>query len=154
MVQSMLLTHSIAAAQTAPEDFAIRFEWGVCFTDVVDTFDNVVERFVRRDLHVSSAPSLVSQQVKDAIYKAIIEARFFEYPSEFRVKGHIAFAPAPHYRLVVRNAGRSHSVFWHDSSGPSTDEADRLRLMFTTIEQVLSGLPELNRLPIPNIGCA
>jgi len=108
----------------------------------------------------------------DAVFREITTARFFDYPSDFRTtsagnciatpdtrggstacSGASGFAPANHYRLEVRNAGVTHAVSWRDSIAPSTEEANRLRTLLTTIVDMVGGLPQVQRLPVAQVGC-
>ena len=147
------LTAGISGAQTRPPDFAIRFAFGTCTTDVLDTFTNVFVRDLgTRDSAITVPVTLTGNQLQ-SIYEAIAAARFFEYPSTYRVLGPSAQAPSEHYKLDVSSAGVSHSVSWHDAIRPSTLEADRLRMLFTTIKAVIADLPEVKSLPRPRIGC-
>jgi hypothetical protein len=147
------LSATVCEGQTRPADFAIRFEFGRCTTDVLDTSAGV---FVR-DMGIRDAPlsALVTlpEIVMQEIYEAIIVARFFEYPSTYRVTGNIAQAPSEHYKLQVTGAGVSHTVSWHDAIRPSTPEADRLRRLFESIKRVTSDLPQIKALALPRIAC-
>jgi hypothetical protein len=71
------------ARTQVPADFAVRFEFGICTTDVLDTFNGVFVRGMGgRDPDVSVSLALPSD-VLEAIHEAVVNARFFEYPSEF-----------------------------------------------------------------------
>lgn len=144
---------SSTLAQNPPDDFAVRFEFGVCTTDVLDTFKGVFVRDMRPQPAMSTELSL-RPDVLAAIYHAVVEARFFEYPEEFNPGGGIGVAPAEHYRLLVRNGSVSHQVHWVDSARASTEEATRMRALVRRITQYVFGLPEVAKLPRAPIGCA
>ena len=145
---------NIGQAAEPANDFAFRFEYGRCTTDVLDTFQGVF----MSDSGVRGAnlsiPLTIPPDSLRAVYQAITAAQFFQYPSDFRVKGNTRFGPSNHYRLEVRNAGLEHVVSWRDNSAPSTDEANRLRDMFSTITRVIRSLPQAQSLPVANVGCA
>jgi hypothetical protein len=143
----------LSAQTLVPVDFAVRFEFGVCTTDVLDTFKNVFLRDMGWTNPAVSAPLVLPPDVRQAIYEEVVKARFFEYPTRFSFAGDMWVMPADHYRLEVRSAGVSHTVVWLDDVGPRTEEADRLRALFTTIRQLLDGLPEVKRLPTPRLHC-
>ena len=151
----LLFTLSVPAGGQAPgnssRDFGFRFEYGLCPSEVLDTFKAIFTREMKPapDLYV---PLTLEAESLTEIRRAIAEARFFEYPSEFR-PGVPNFAPGYHYRLTVQDAGRRHSVFWHDSARPSTPEADRLRRLFTGMRQTISAHPKVQQLPRANAAC-
>jgi hypothetical protein len=151
----LVFTLSVPAAGQAPgnpsRDFGFRFEYGLCASEVLDTFKRTFTREMKPapDLHV---PLTLEAESLTEVRRAIADARFFEYPSEFR-PGVPNFAPGYHYRLTVQEAGRRHSVFWHDNARPSTPEADRLRRLFTVMMQVISMHPKVQRLPRANAAC-
>lgn len=70
------------------------------------------------------------------------------------MQGHIAFAPAMHYKLETRIRGVAHVVSWRDGIKPSTAEADRLRSLFTKIISLIASHPDVKRLPQARVGCA
>ena len=133
-------------AQAPPPDFALRFEFGTCTTDVLDTFKNVFVRNMDPKPSISVSVSLSPDTMK-TIYHAIVDSRFFEYPEEFTPRTDIWVAPAEGYRLFVRSGGLSHQVHWRDNARASNDEAVRLRTLFRRIRQLAFELPEVARLP-------
>jgi hypothetical protein len=151
----LMFTLSVPAAGQAPEnpsrDFGFRFEYGLCTSEVLDTFKGVFTREMKPAPDLSVPLTLEAESLTE-IRRAIAEARFFEYPSEFR-PGVPNFAPGYRYRLTVQEAGRRHSVFWHDNAKPSTSEADRLRRLFTVMRQMISAHPKVQQLPRANAAC-
>jgi hypothetical protein len=173
-MKSILLTAALlilGQASKPADDFAFRLEYGLCTTDVLDTFQGV---FVRDSgVRAISIPLKLPQESLDAVFQAIMTARFFDYPSDFRTKarsncivtpntsggatvecsGISGFGPANHYRLEVRNAGAMHVVSWRDGIAPSTDEANQLRTMLATIIDMVRRLPQVQRLPVAQVAC-
>ena len=137
---------SRAQTRAEPPDFAFRFESGVCTTDVMDTFETIFTHDVNSDQSpVTSVSLLLPAASMQGIYEAVIDAGFFEYPSDFHVDSGSLVVPSNHYRLEVRSAGVRHTVFWRDDSGRSTAQADRLRSLFKTIESVIRERPEVQQ---------
>jgi hypothetical protein len=159
---------------TRPSDFAFRLEYGVCTTDVLDTFQGTFVRDLSAMVPAVSIPLALPEESLDEAYRAIVAAGFFKYPPDFRTSpktactrtpiadgvgavscfGITGFAPAHHYRLTVREAGVTHTVSWHDNTAPSTEEADRLRHMLNVIVEMIRALPQVRRLPLAQVGCA
>ena len=158
----------------APDDFAFRLEYGLCTTDVLDTFQGRFVRDMGSTVAPASIPLLLPQPSRETVYQAIVAAQFFDYPSDFRTTpprnctakenasggsivecagGVTVFAPAHHYKLTVRNAGATHTVSWQDSIRLPNEQADRLRQMLQTIIETIRALPEVQRLPRAQVGC-
>jgi hypothetical protein len=154
LVAQAVLPGTLRAQASAPADFAIRFAFGVCTRDVLDTFTGVFVRDMGSGEAAVPVPVTLPSDVLHAIYQAVVETKFFDYPPEFSVRGNSVFAPADHYRLEVRSAGITHTVSWRDGIRPSTPEADRLRDLFTMIRRLVSDRPEVKRLPVARVGCA
>jgi hypothetical protein len=163
---------SLGRARTPVDDFAFRLEYGVCTNDVLDTFERVYVRDLTAMVPPLSIPLTLPQRSSDLVFGAVVAAHFFDYPTDFRTIpnnpctvtrnangatsvscGSSAFAPAEHYRLTVRAAGVTHTVSWHDAIRPSSDEADRLRTLLNTITEMIRALPEVQRLPLAQVGC-
>jgi hypothetical protein len=172
----MLLTAAfltLGQAATPAADFSLRLEYGVCTTDVLDTFQSVFVRDLGGRVPALSIPLMVPQRSLDVAFQAIVAAQFFDYPTDFRTtptsnctvtpnasggsavscSGISGFAPADHYRLTVRNAGVTHTASWQDSIAPSTEQANRLRTMLHTIIEMIRGLPEVQGLPLAQVAC-
>jgi hypothetical protein len=154
------------------DDFAFRLEYGSCTTDVLDTFQRAFVRDLGSRVPGVSIPLMLPQESLDVAYQSITSAHFFDYPSDFQTRpatncsvtltasgstiscpGISGFAPANHYRLEVRDAGARHVVSWRDGIAPSTEEANRLRTMFATIIDIIRRLPQVQRLPVAQVGC-
>jgi len=142
------------AAQALPPDFGVRFEYGLCTRDVLDTFKGVFIRDMGSQEPAVSIPLKLSDESIRAFHAAILAAKFADYPEVFRISGNMAFAPAKSYKLEARIGGTSHTVAWTDNIGPSTPEADRLRDLFSTMISIVQDHPEVKRLPRAKVSCA
>ena len=154
---------------TAPDDFAFRLEYGVCTTDVLDTFQGTFVRDLGGPVAPLSIPLMLPQHTRELAFQAVVVAHFLDYPSDFVIKptsncavtssggscgGSISvFAPAYHYKLTVQSAGVTHTVSWQDNTRPSTEEADRLRNLLLSIIEMIRALPDVQRLPRAQVGC-
>ena len=140
-------------------DFGFRFEVGDCLTERLDTFDGVFTKNLGGEpaRTVTAQISLTDAQMT-AIYRAIENIRFFDYPSTcvgvpIGVQDVKTTIPSNTYRLEVRNAGVVHSVSWRDAYKPTTVEADRLRDLFSMVLGFVHEHPEFKRLPRLTVGC-
>jgi hypothetical protein len=136
-----------------PADFGFRLEFGACTKDVVDSFEGLYVRDLDGGGKTISARVSLAADSREAVYRAVEAARFFEYPTEYRVEGTGRFRPAASYRLEVLNAGRRHTVAWADDRQPSTGQEDRLREMFRTIVREVLRNPGVSKLPKAEVIC-
>src|SRR5580704_4173814 len=124
-------TGNINAAQAS--DFGFRFEFGICFTERLDTFSGV---FTETFYGVPARPTVTAQMsLTDAqmrtIHRAIDKIGFADYPSTYSgvpsgLQTVGLHSPYASYRLEVRNDGAVHTVSWAERFTPTTAEADRL----------------------------
>ena len=141
------------------DDFGFRFEVGNCSTERLDTFNGVFTKNLGGDpVRTVTAQVFLTDPQMRAIYRSIENIHFFDYPSTFvgvpdGLQKTGAFAPAPTYRLEVRNEGAVHTVSWKDAYKPTTAEADRLRGLFSMVLGFIHEHPEFERLPPPAAGC-
>lgn len=140
-------------------NFAIRFEYGSCDTNILDTFngtytrDMIVEPDVTIILHLSDSQ-------KADIYQKMVEINFFDYPEAFSIPtpqngilGRVT--PATQYRITVRNGDLAKSLSWLDEIiEPKMPEADKLRELFQLIIKIIEGQPDFKKLPERKAGCA
>ena len=140
-------------------DFGFRFSAQRCVTESIDTFTGVFTKELGGE---PSRTATVQLSLSDAqmgtIYQTIEKIRFFDYPSPFYgvpkgISTITEFGPASTYRLEVRNDGVVHTVSWNDAFRPTTDEADRLRALFSMITEFIHRDPGFQRLPRENGGC-
>jgi|SRR5688572_1576230 len=140
-------------------NFSFRFEFGcAAVPDVYDSFTrlfvrtwvNFPERKEQRVLVVLSAPQM------DHIHRAIHDINFFDYPPQFvgvqQVEQTIVTIPHLSYLMEVRESGAAHRVRWTDSTKPTTEQADRLRALFSSLMGFLRGHSEVKKLP-PQYPC-
>jgi hypothetical protein len=139
---------------TEADDFAVRFAYGLCTTDVLDTLKGTFVRDMGSPAPALSVPLVLPAESLRRIYADVLTARFSDYPELFRVQGHIGFAPTMHYKLETRVGGAAHAVTWVDGIKPSTPEADRLRDLFTKLISLITAHPDVKRLPQAKVGCA
>jgi hypothetical protein len=151
--------HATPLAAERAADFGFRFQVGDCLTETFDTFTGVFTKDLGGEPARSApVPLSLPEAQMGTIYQTIEKIRFFDYPSQFVgvSKGLHASeesGPARTYRLEVRNAGVVHAVSWNDASKPTTDEADRLRDLFSMMLGFIHEHPEFKRLPRPVASC-
>jgi hypothetical protein len=85
----------IAPGLSKPSDFGMRFEFGLCTTDVLDTLQGVFMRDMGSRAPLVSRAVNVPAEALAAAWRAISEAQFFDYQSNFRVRR----------RLLSRSSG-------------------------------------------------
>src|SRR5262245_52450383 len=99
----------VSAAQAA--DFGFRFEVGDCLTERLDTFNGAFTKNLGGfPARTATAQISLTDAQMTAIYRAIENIRFFDYPSTFvgvpaGVQEITTTIPHPTYRLEVRNGG-------------------------------------------------
>jgi hypothetical protein len=83
----------------------------------------------------------------------VTDARFFEYPNDFRPPENGMEEPSFSYDITVRAGGVTHSVRWGDCCFAKTEEANRLRTMLESIMMLISEWPEVKALPEMGLIC-
>lgn len=68
------------ASRNPSSDFGFRFEYGLCTSEVIDTFKGIFTREMKPAPDVPVPLTLEAQSLTE-IHRAIADARFFEYPS-------------------------------------------------------------------------
>lgn len=140
-------------------NFAFRFEYIICDTNILDTFNDTYTRGMIVEPDITIPLSLTESQIAD-IYKKMIEINFFDYPEVFTIpipKNGIVgrVTPATQYHITVRNGDLTKSLSWLDEIiDPKMPEADRLRELFQLIFKIIEEHPEYQKLPEPKAGCA
>jgi hypothetical protein len=138
-----------------PPDFAFRFEFGMCTTNVMDTFEHTFTHDAKSEQYpATSVPLVLPAASVQAIYEALVASRFFEDPSEFDFDAPSVVIPSNHYRLDVRSGGVRHVVSWTDGGVNSTPQAARLRALVTKMEAVIHERPEFRRFVGILVACA
>ena len=137
------------------QNFAFRFEFGACYTDILDTFNGTFTKDLIFDPAIT-IPFQLSNEQMISVYQEMIEIDFFDYPDVFSIPNRTAFqTPAERYHIVVRNGNISKTLDWTDEViEPVTSEADNLRNLFQIIMEMISASPEYKKLPEPKGGCA
>jgi hypothetical protein len=152
---------AMAEPQLLPAgDFGFRFEVGDCLTEIFDSFSGLFTKNLGGDpaRSVTAQFTLTDSQMR-TIYQTIEQIRFFELASPFTgvqagLNEVITISPSRRYRLEVRNGGVVHTVVWTDGTKPTTEQADRLRALFSMIIGFIHDHPDFKRLPPPLGGCA
>jgi hypothetical protein len=158
LVQIALVTLAGAPSvrTPAPGDFAIKLEFGLCSTDIIDTFDGIYIRDLGHE-QKARAQMFASREETEQIYAAVSGAQFFDFPADFKPREDSLTEPTPHYRLTVRAGGRTHTVSWTDwgwgSPRASAPEAQRLRELLEHIIKTYSDLPAVKNLPHSEMIC-
>lgn len=140
-------------------NFAVRFEYGSCTTDILDTFNDTYTRdmIVEPDVTI---PLSVSDSEMATIYQKMVEIGLFNYPEVFAIptpkRGIVGIVtPATQYRITVRNGDLTKSLSWLDEIiDPKMPEADKLRELFQLIIKIIEEQPDFKKLPERKAGCA
>jgi hypothetical protein len=146
-------------AEAQSGDFGFRFEFGSCLVERLDTFNGTFTQGVPGPSpRIATAKMALTDAQMSAVYRAIENIRFFDYPAIFvgirpGLVETVHISPGYQFRFEVRNAGVVHSVSWDDSNRPTTVEADRLRDFFSMVRDLIYGHSEFKRLPPANMGC-
>jgi hypothetical protein len=147
-----------ATAQPAA-NFGFTFEYGICYQEILDTFEQTFRRDVGSDPSIT-VPVTLSDDQKRAAYGKLVEINFLSYPPQFNVptpaSGLISqVMPEYRYYLTVRNADITHRVAWENNTGDTTyPKARRLGELFALIIGIVKAQPAVQNLPAPQIGCA
>jgi hypothetical protein len=147
-----------AATAQIPADFAFVFEYGMCGTDILDTFENTYTKdmLVEPSVEIPLALTIAEMQ---AIYKKMAEIDFYSYPSDFQIAAPndqivVRVTPAMKYRFTVRNGGQFKVVQWTDDIVASADpEAENLRELARFIAQIVQSHVEVQKLSTPSAVC-
>jgi hypothetical protein len=148
-----------APSQTAiPKDFAIHFEFGLCWRDVVDTR---TDRYVR-DLVVDDAKRTVALGLSNAqrrqLFKWVAESRFFELPSALHsseeTNGTITERiPSESFLISIQQSGVQHQVTFDDTGDANSGAVLRVKTLVQRLSRFFTQLPQVRRLPKPAVGC-
>jgi hypothetical protein len=142
----------ISESAAPPPGFALRFEYGPCVTDVLDTFEHTYTQD-RGSEPALTIPLVVPNPQLYAIYAQVVEIDFFSYPAQFVVQSQPSIAEYQ-YVLTVRDGGRTHTVTWHDASlAPTTGKAEQLRQLFALINETIQAQPDVQQVPPRLFGC-
>jgi len=135
-------------------NFAFRFEFGSCNTDILDTFEGTFtqDRIVEPSMTV---PLELSESQRAAIHQKMMEIDFFDYPDEFVISNPVGIqTPANEYRILVRDGTLTKSLHWVDDYfNPANRKSVNLDELFTMIMEVVWEHPEYKKLPDLKAGC-
>ena len=135
-----------------PPGFALRFEYGACVTDVLDTFEHTYTQDRGSEPPLTIPLVLPKHQLYE-IYAKVVEIDFFSYPAQFVVQSRESIA-VYQYVLTVREGERTHMVTWHDASlSPATGKVEQLRQLFALISDTIKAQPEMQQAPPRLYGC-
>jgi hypothetical protein len=148
----VLMSGSLGSQSTVPGDFALRLEFGICTTDVIDTFKGTYVRDLGTGRKVSTHVT-VSKALNAELHDLVTQAAFFDYPLVFRPHGNGGHEPYDFYRLKVRDAGVTQSVTWDDVMDSTLPEAERFRDLVRHVIRVFREMPAVKALPQQRIGC-
>ena len=149
VVAGSMLNPRVVAAQAG--DFNFRFEDRHCSMERLDTFSGDFTRDRGGPASIDKVALALTGAQMSAIYRAIENIRFFDYPAAFvgvpaDGKERTTITPSSTYRFEVRNAGKVHAISWTDSDTPTTVEADRLRDLFSMIRGFIHDHPAFKSL--------
>jgi len=133
------------------DDFAFRFEAKGCHYETIDTFRGTYSRYV-----VEPFPLTLSGEEKAVIFQAITASGFFELSTTVNPPllsdGSIDWSDI--YEIEVRNASGRHTISWRVSAEwSSADEGRRIVQLVRTIQKVIGGHPDVQRLGPTGDGC-
>ena len=149
-----------APSQAAiPKDFAIHFEFGLCWRDVVDTQN---DQYVR-DLVIDDATRTVRLELSDSqrrqLFQWVAESRFFELPEELDAStekdGLITERfPSEQFVITIQRSGVRRQVKFDDNGDSKSDAVVRVRTLAQRLTRLFTQLPQVKKLPKPPVGCA
>lgn len=140
-----------------PTDFAVRFVFGTCTMETLDTFEHTFARQITRDDERVIPLTLTNAQMA-ALYDRMMAIDLWSYPETFVIRSetgnYVVRDPSPKYRITVRAGGETKMVYWYDEIiEPTTPEADRLRSFFRQIIDMVHDHPDVRALPQPTLLC-
>jgi len=142
-----------------PDDFAIHFEFGLCWRDIVDTRS---DRYIRDLATAPGATRTVPLRLSDAQRRQLVawvaESRFFELPveldsSEAKNGTILERIPSESFVIDIRRSGVRHQVKFDDTGDSTSDAVLRVRTLVQRLKQFFTELPQVKRLPEPAVGC-
>lgn len=153
VVSACLLPLALGAqAPSVPEDFAIRFEGGLCSGDTIDTFKGTYTRHIDVE-RAATATIRLSPDQRQRLFELVTVVGFFVYPESFNPRTPWVRIPAPLYVITVRVSGVEHTVRWNDMDSP-LPEAERLRQFIRGVYTFFEAFPDVRSLPKQEAGCA
>jgi hypothetical protein len=140
-----------------PADFAVRFVFGTCTMETLDTFERTFTRQLTYE-EERTIPLTLTEAQMAAIYERMVAIDLWSYPEAYAIRSatgnYVVRDPSPTYRITVRAGGEIKGVYWHDEVvQPTTPEADRLRGLIRYMIDMVYDYPEVRALPTPTILC-
>jgi hypothetical protein len=144
---------------TVPADFAIHFEFGLCWRDVVDTQKDQYVRDLVIDDATRTVPLGLSDSQRRQLVQWVDESRFFELPEELdastRKDGLITERfPSEKFVITVQRSGARRQVKFDDNGDSKSDAVVRVRTLAERLTRFFTQLPQVKQLPKPPVGCA
>jgi hypothetical protein len=155
--EAKLLRRCHDPRERTPKNFAVRLEFGVCTTDVIDT---AARRYTRDTGQgkKSATVALSAQELLD-LANEVADTAFFEWPRRIESRhanpdGTITQVfPSARYRLEVRGDGRRHLVEFEDHQNWNGEPENSMRRLVNSIIHLYRQRPEVKRLPDIAVGC-
>jgi hypothetical protein len=140
-----------------PANFALRFVFGTCTMETLDTFEHTFTRQTART-EERTIPLTLTEAQMAAIYERMVAIDLWSYPEAYAIRSetgnYVVRDPSPTYRITVRAGGETKVVYWHDEVvQPPTPEADRLRGLIRYMIDMVYDCPDVRALPTPTILC-
>ncbi|HEY5573919.1 MAG TPA: hypothetical protein VIK64_12940 [Anaerolineales bacterium] len=138
-------------------DFALIFEYGACFRNRLDTFDNA---FTYDQVKPAiTIPFTLTEEEMITIYEKLMAIDYFSYPETFSIDVSDAemigvVEPFDTYLFVVRSGNTIKRVQWADRiEFPTSPRAESLRKLARLIIKTIEDRFEFQQLPEPEFGC-
>lgn len=148
---------SVMQPQTPlPSDFRLHFEFGDCWSDVVDTDnDHYVRVLYSGKTSTRTVPLRLSDAHRRQLLEWIDESRFFELPAYVSATGEdgLAMIPSPRYELTVQRSGVQRVVTFYDSGNSTSGEVIRVKTLVQRLVRFFTELPQVKRLPQTLAAC-
>ena len=156
---TVLLAVYVAVTQPqtqVPPDFWIHFEFGSCWSDVVDTANDRYVRVLESGKgSTRTAPLRLSDAHRRQLLNWIDESRFFELPASIDATGEdrLTLIPSPRYELTVRRSGVERVVTFDDSGNSKSDDVVRVKTLVQRLAHFFTELPQVKRVPQTLAAC-
>ena len=137
--------------ESMPKNFEFIFKYGINGKNQLDTLkgkyiqDMVVEASVRAELKLS-------EEEMNTIYLAMKQINILEYPKIFKPKSNVVLTPFQTFYLKITFNHTEKVIKWSDQNLSNTNEAVKLRDVFTKIEKIIIDRDEVKKLPKPKGG--
>ncbi len=135
------------------DNFSFIFQEDSCGSlplNFLDTESGILIHNPLDEIKAITIPFRLSESELETIYQKAISPKFFEYPSEVRVRGEV---PSTTFHLKIVNGILTNEVTWTDNLNfePNFPENDKLIELFVLIQRIIHSNPAY---PEPKSGCA